>query len=182
MSNTKGDPNTKAPIYKKWWFWAIIVVVIVGIGEAGVSNRDNNQPEEITNENTTNETSEDTVDQGSAILKQEPAKTPTDNATQEQKNALKKAKSYAKNMHMSKQGIFDQLTSEYGEGFAEADAQYAIDNLEGIDWNTNALAKAKTYYNSMNMSKSAVFEQLISDYGEQFTQAEAQYAIDHLDD
>ena len=32
----------------------------------------------------------------------------------EEKNALKKAESYSKTMHMSKQGIYDQLTSEYG--------------------------------------------------------------------
>ncbi len=34
----------------------------------------------------------------------------------------------------------------------------------------------------MNMSKSAVYDQLISQYGEQFTEEEAQYAVDHLDD
>ncbi len=30
-------------------------------------------------------------------------------------------------MHMSKAGIYDQLTSEYGEGFEADAAQYAID-------------------------------------------------------
>ena len=50
--------------------------------------------------------------------------------TTEQKNALRKAESYAKTMHMSKQGIYDQLTSEYGEGFDKEAAQYAIDNIE----------------------------------------------------
>ena len=30
------------------------------------------------------------------------------------------------------------------------------------------------------MSKSAIYDQLTSEYGEQFTKAEAQYAIDHL--
>lgn len=34
----------------------------------------------------------------------------------------------------------------------------------------------------MNMSKSAIYDQLISSYGEKFTKEEAQYAIDHLDD
>ena len=32
------------------------------------------------------------------------------------------------------------------------------------------------------MSKSGVYEQLVSEYGEQFTESEAQYAIDHLED
>lgn len=101
--------------------------------------------------------------------------------TTEQRNALKKAQSYAKTLHMSKQGIYDQLTSEYGEVFDAESAQYAIDNLEW-DWNANALAKAKSYRDTMNMSKSRIYEQLVSEYGEQFTPEEAQYAIDHLDD
>ena len=32
------------------------------------------------------------------------------------------------------------------------------------------------------MSKSAIYDQLISEYGEQFTAEEAQYAIDDLPD
>lgn len=99
----------------------------------------------------------------------------------EYKNALKKAESYSKTMHMSKKGIYDQLTSEYGEQFPADAAQYAIDNMTA-DWNANALAKAKSYQNTMNMSKSAIYDQLVSEYGEQFTASEAKYAIDHLDD
>ncbi len=96
-------------------------------------------------------------------------------------NALKKAESYSKTMHMSKKAIYDQLTSKYGEQFTADAAQYAIDNMNA-DWNANALAKAKSYQNTMNMSKSAIYDQLTSEYGEQFTAKEAQYAIDHLDD
>lgn len=101
--------------------------------------------------------------------------------TTEQKNALKKAESYASLLHMSKKGIYDQLTSEYGEGFDKESAQYAIDNLEW-DWNANALEKAKSYRDTLNMSKKAIYDQLTSSYGEKFTKSEAQYAIDHLDD
>ena len=101
--------------------------------------------------------------------------------TNEQKNALKKAESYSKTMHMSKKGIYDQLTSSYGEGFTAEAAQYAIDNLQ-VDYNKNALEKAKTYQSSMHMSKQKIYEQLTSSYGEGFTKKEAQYAIDHLDD
>lgn len=96
-------------------------------------------------------------------------------------NALRKAETYSKTMHMSKQGIYDQLTSEYGEKFPADAAQFAIDNMNA-DWNANALAKAKTYQTTMSMSKSAIYDQLISEYGEKFTKEEAQYAIDHLDD
>lgn len=33
----------------------------------------------------------------------------------------------------------------------------------------------------MSMSKDAIYDQLVSDYGEKFTAEEAQYAIDNLD-
>lgn len=100
--------------------------------------------------------------------------------TIEQSNALKKAQSYAKTMHMSKQGIYEQLVSEYGEGFTPEAAQYAIDNIDA-DWNANALYKAKSYQSSLNMSRKSIYEQLVSEYGEQFTEEEAQYAMDHLE-
>jgi hypothetical protein len=96
-------------------------------------------------------------------------------------NALKTAENYSKTMHMSKKGIYDQLTSDYGEQFPADAAQYAIDNMKA-DWNANALEKAKTYQSGMNMSKKAIYDQLISEYGEKFTNEEAQYAIDHLDE
>ena len=99
--------------------------------------------------------------------------------TTEEKNALKKAESYSKTMHMSKQGIFNQLTSSV-EGFTKEAAQYAIDNIDA-DWNANALEKAKSYQNTMSMSKNAIYNQLISSI-EGFTKSEAQYAIDNLED
>ena len=98
----------------------------------------------------------------------------------EYKNALKKGKQYSSIMHMSKQGIYDQLTSEYGEGFPEDAAQYAIDNLDE-DWEANALAKAKDYSDTMHMSKRGIYDQLTSEYGEKFTEDEAEYAVDNVD-
>ena len=106
--------------------------------------------------------------------------TPSTGVSTEYQNALTKGLSYAKNLHMSKKGVYDQLTSSYGEGFSADAAQYAINNMTGVDWNANALEKAKQYYYNMSMSKSAVYDQLTSEYGEQFTASEAQYAIDHL--
>lgn len=99
--------------------------------------------------------------------------------TNEEKNALKKAETYSSMMHMSKKGIYNQLTSSI-EGFGKEAAQYAIDNIEA-DWNNNALEKAKSYQQTMSMSKSAIYNQLTSSV-EGFTKEEAQYAIDHLDD
>ena len=98
--------------------------------------------------------------------------------TTEEKNALKKAESYSRTMHMSKNGIYRQLTSTV-EGFTKEAAQYAIDNID-VDWKENALEKAKSYQNNMNMSKNRIYNQLTSTV-EGFTKEEAQYAIDNLE-
>ena len=49
-----------------------------------------------------------------------------DNTPSEYKSALNKAKLYSDTMHMSKQGIYEQLTSEYGEKFSAEAGQYAF--------------------------------------------------------
>ena len=84
-------------------------------------------------------------------------------------------------MHMSKEGIRQQLISEYGDQFTSEEADYAVENLDAA-WNENALETAKNYRDNMNMSPSAIHDQLTSEYGEQFTSEEADYAIEHLDD
>lgn len=122
-----------------------------------------------------------TSEKSQASSKSESSNKKEDGVSIEFKNALKSAQTYSDYMHMSKQGIYDQLVSEYGEKFPADAAQYAIDNVKA-DWNKNALETAKDYQETMSMSKSAIYDQLISEYGEKFTASEAQYAIDHLDD
>ena len=97
----------------------------------------------------------------------------------EYRNALHKAENYSKMMHMSKQRIYDQLTSEYGEKFDAEAAQYAIDNLNA-DYNENALKCGKNYKKTMHMSKARIYDQLTSENGEKFTAEQAQYAIDNI--
>ncbi|CAC8395557.1 surface lipoprotein-related protein [Staphylococcus aureus] len=81
-------------------------------------------------------------------------------------------------MHMSKDGIYNQLISE-ADGFKEADAKYAVDNLKA-DYKKNALAKAKDYAKTQNMSNDAIYNQLTSSV-EGFTEEQARYAVDNLD-
>ena len=97
----------------------------------------------------------------------------------EYQSALSKAQDYSSIMHMSKEGIREQLSSENRERFSQQAAQYAVDNLQA-DYNANALAKAREYQETMHMSPAAIQEQLTSQYGEKFTQEEAAYAIQHL--
>ena len=45
----------------------------------------------------------------------------------------------------------------------------------------NALSKAETYVDMFHMSERRVYDQLTSEYGENFTPEAAQYAVDNLD-
>lgn len=42
------------------------------------------------------------------------------------------------------------------------------------------LMQSRSYQSTMDMSPSAIYDQLISEYGEKFTKEEAQYAVDNL--
>lgn len=214
------EENGKKPIYKKTWFWIIIIVIGIIIGASQSNNTVNtstnnyqkNNSVEVTiadfstmskeevkawidtnkiNGKITEEYSND-IEKGKFISQSISANTVAHQGdkitviyslgkepTTEEKNALKKAETYSNSLHMSKQGIYNQLTSS-AEGFTKEAAQYAIDNIEA-DWNKNALEKAKTYQTSMSMSSKAIYNQLISS-AEGFTKSEAQYAIDHLED
>lgn len=211
----------KKPIYKKWWFWLIVILIIGAIGASGSlnntvptssNNYQKNTAVEVTIADLSTMTRDevqvwfdtnkingkisdeysDTIAKGNFVSQSISANTVAHEGDKltvvyslgkepsiEEKNALKKAETYSKTMHMSKQGIYNQLTSSV-EGFTKQSAQYAIENIDA-DWNANALAKAKTYQQAMNMSKQGVFNQLTSSV-EGFTKEEAQYAINHLDD
>ncbi|WFR66659.1 Ltp family lipoprotein [Curtobacterium flaccumfaciens] len=95
-------------------------------------------------------------------------------------SALKSAQNYSDMMHLSKEGIRAQLTSDVADQFSDEAAAYAVDHVKA-DWNANALATAKTYQDSMNMSPEAIRDQLSSD-ADKFSQSEADYAVAHLND
>ncbi|MFG1663761.1 Ltp family lipoprotein [Staphylococcus epidermidis] len=103
-----------------------------------------------------------------------------ESATRLQKAALETAKSYSDDLNMSKEKIYDILTSEVVEKFTKEDAKFAIDHLNA-DYNKNALETAKSYAKDMHMSNDAIYDILKSSDGEKFTESEAKYAIDHLD-
>ncbi|GAA1661585.1 hypothetical protein GCM10010977_24290 [Citricoccus zhacaiensis] len=97
----------------------------------------------------------------------------------EHRSALAQAQNYSDLMHLSKAGLWDQLTSEYGGQFTEEAADYAVENVEA-DWQQNALEQGRSYQETMSMSPAAIYDQLVSEYGGQFTADEAQYAVDNL--
>ena len=95
----------------------------------------------------------------------------------EYKSALKQAQSYSDSVHLSKAGIYDQLTSEVGQFTPEA-AQYAVDNVVA-DFMANALAQGQSYQD-MALSPEAIRDQLTSEFGGKFTPEEADYAVANL--
>jgi len=155
-----------------------IILVIVLIGIAGAIGGGSNNSESTKQATPTSSTeSDDTPAQTEAKVVEEAVQKPT--VPTEYQSALVKADSYANSMNMSKKGVYDQLTSQYGEKFSKKAAQYAIDHVKA-DWNANALAKAKDYQDQMSMSPAAIHDQLTSSYGEKFTSKQADYAIKHL--
>ena len=95
--------------------------------------------------------------------------------------ALETADFYANRLDRSKAGIYDQLTSEYGEGMSPESAQYAIDHVEA-DWEANALASAEYYRDEISLSPAEIRDQLSNEFGGHFTVDEVEYAMEHLDD
>ncbi|MCD9055044.1 Ltp family lipoprotein [Staphylococcus arlettae] len=151
---------------KKKWFWGcggcLVFMIIMGIIFASCSATVVNEVDKEINDGT--------------------AEVEKDNdASKEQQAALNSAKTYADTMHMSKKGIFDQLTADAGDQFSEEDAQYAVDHLKA-DYKENALKSAESYQEDQNMSKDRIYDQLTSSYGDKFTEEEAQYAVDNLEE
>lgn len=190
-TETQSLQKTKKPIWKRWWM--IVLYIIVGIGVisnlAGggdteteaepspsvVEQTQDAEPEE-TEDAEVESTPEEVEEEPAEVVEEEPVE---DDVPSEYRSALRSAETYADMMHMSKAGIFDQLTSEHGDQFTEEAAQYAIDNVEA-DWNNNALESAITYQDMMAMSPAAIHDQLTSEHGDKFTTEEADYAIANL--
>ena len=181
---TAPRPQLKKPFYKRWWFIAIVsIVVIAAIGQALEEGKTSGS-KSASQTQSAPEAKAAPQDQ-SAPETAAPAAVPTPEAEpkvpREYQNALESAKSYSNVMHMSKKGIYNQLISPYADKFPAEAAQYAVDNLQA-DYNANALAKAKEYQETMHMSSQAIRDQLTSEYGEKFTASEADYAVAHLND
>jgi len=93
-----------------------------------------------------------------------------------QKNAVDSAQSYLSFSAFSRAGLAQQLTSQYGEGYDPADAEFALAYLEQnglVDWNAEAAESAKSYLDMTSFSRDGLYKQLTSEYGEQFTPDQA---------
>ena len=94
-----------------------------------------------------------------------------------EQQAVDSAQSYlSMGSGFSQESLLQQLTSSAGSGFAQADAQFAINYLKP-DWNAQAVDAAKGYMQMGGFSHSSLIEQLTSSAGNGFTEAQAEYAV-----
>lgn len=111
------------------------------------------------------------------------AAAPKPKPTLAQENAYKSAKSYLSFQSFSRAGLIQQLTSAAGEGFAPADAEWAVATIEaegGVDWNEQAFKSAQSYLSFQSFSRAGLYQQLTSQAGEKFTPEQANYALDKV--
>lgn len=95
--------------------------------------------------------------------------------TGEQENAVASAQQYLDGgTGFSRNGLIDQLSSQYGEGYPKNVATIAVDSLHE-DWNAQAVLAANNYLETQPFSCSGLIGQLESEYGSQFTHSQAVY-------
>ena len=102
-----------------------------------------------------------------------------------ERNALKEAQSYLNYQAFSRDGLINQLTSEYGSKFPMEDAEKAVSILEEnnqVDWNEQAYKAAIDYLKYQAFSRNGLINQLSSDAGSKFTSEQAEYGVKKLED
>jgi Host cell surface-exposed lipoprotein len=99
--------------------------------------------------------------------------------TTSQEQAIGAAQDYLQMQGFSRDGLIDQLSSQYGDGFSRADATFAVDHIT-VNWNQQAVRAAQSYLEMQHFSRQGLIDQLSSQYGDQFTVAQATYAADHV--
>jgi hypothetical protein len=108
-------------------------------------------------------------------VEEEKPETPAETLSQQQ--AVASAQDYLDYSAFSRQGLIDQLSSEYGDSFPVKDAEYAVDSLD-VDWNEQAAKAAQDYLDYDSFSRQGLIDQLSSEFGDQYTVEQATYGVD----
>jgi len=117
---------------------------------------------------------EGTAEAVAAAVTEEAAPDNSPRLTGPQRNAQRSARNYLSMKGFSREGLIEQLSSEYGEGYELADATVAVDSLD-IDYNENAAKSGRDYLAMSGFSCRGLIEQLSSSYGDGYTEAQATY-------
>ncbi|MGB5856744.1 MAG: Ltp family lipoprotein [Oceanisphaera sp.] len=91
-----------------------------------------------------------------------------------QKNAVRSAQQYLSVQGFSRDGLIEQLSSGYGDGYSSSDATAAVNSMS-VDWSEQAVKSAKQYLMIQGFSCNGLIEQLSSSYGDRYTQSQATY-------
>ncbi len=194
------------PFYRRTWVLvtAGIVVLIFAIGALGSSGADRSDPVAAAPEEAVAQTptvdaaaeaeasaqaAEDQAAEEARVAEEAAAAQAAADAaaaaqaaqgTVSQQNAYRAAQSYLELTSFSRAGLIQQLTSEYGEAYPAEDAEFAVARLEsegGVDWNAEAAEAAQSYLELTSFSRQGLIDQLTSEYGDGFTQEQAEYGV-----
>lgn len=204
-SASYGD-NTEAPSKKRGGCFKILLIGFVGfvlllvIGAVALSmgeGEDAASPtspatsesseEEESSSPDESEAAQDEDTDGSEADEQEPSEEASDpgedsGLTSAQDNALRAARNYLEFSGFSRQGLIDQLSSEYGDQYAVEDATAAVDYLEQeVSWGEQAERSARQYLDVGPFSRQGLINQLSSEYGDQYTVEQATAGVDAVE-
>lgn len=150
----------KKPVYKKVWFWLLMLVAFVWVSNVINSSHMPSVPQ----------VSRQTQSPQQASASQ--GEEPVNSVPVGHQNALKTAKAYITMGGFSYAGLIDQLKYER---YNDEECAYAVNNC-GADWNEQALICAKRYVENMGFSAQGLKEQLLY---EQFTGEQANYGVEN---
>ena len=105
--------------------------------------------------------------------------------TEGQKTAVDDARYYLESDPTSRNGLIEQLTSEYGEGLDPEDAEWAVSYLEDrdeVDWDEQAVKYGKKYADQYNTSIAELVDTLSDEHGGWFEEEQAEKAVQKLED
>lgn len=165
---TAPRPQLKKPFYKRWWFIAIVsIVVIAAIGQALEEGKTSSSK----NASQTQSASQSQNVPGAEAAPQDQSASQTQNAP-EAEAAPQDQSAPEANAAPPTQSVPETAapaTVPTPEAEPKVPREYQ-----------NALESAKSYSNVMHMSKKGIYNQLISPYADKFPAEAAQYAVDNL--
>lgn len=202
-------PKNKKPLWRRWWVLSIGVLFAIGvvgaIADAPSGGPSNDAPSSLAATASESQTSSvvgtstvvgeanaaDPMDQVAEASGSESegdrdveAETPNQPAlgsdlTKSQQNAVRSADSYLRFTSFSRQGLIDQLSSDYGDKFEVEDATIAVDSLN-VDWGAEAVEAAEGYLELTSFSREGLIHQLSAESGDRFTADQATFAVNSL--